>query len=961
MLTSEPQRSPSLSTDGKQIMQNNNHRSRLEISPLTGSNQTYIEQLYEAYLSDPQQVDVGWQTLFEQFPPPDPAKSSPRPAPKTHQTVISSVSSTQPNYQLQQLLPLINAFRTDGHRQAQLDPLNRRVPTWLASLQLEFHQFTSSDRDTLVDIRALNSQRPLRTLGELYDWLQQIYCGSIGIEYMHLSSASERAWFQQRLESADPQPPSTPGLQHWLLQQLTAAEGLERYLATQFPGAKRFSLEGSDVMIPLLNYWIDQAGQQGIQQVVLGMAHRGRLNVLVNVLGKPPGDLFAAFAGKADKLVQGSGDVKYHQGFYSTIQGTAGPVSLSLLFNPSHLEIVNPVVMGVTRAHQDQGGDEQGSQTLAITLHGDSALAGQGVVQETLNLSQLPGYCVGGTLRLVINNQLGFTTSDHHTRSAYYCTDIAKFIEAPIIHVNGDDPEAVLRVAQLALDFRQTFRRDVVIDLVSYRRHGHNEADEPSATQPLMYRCIKQQPTLRTRYAHQLLQAAVIHEQMADQLASAYRTTLQQGDPIVATMTQMMGPTSNVGETTPAEPSTALDQATLQRLGRRNCHYPEDYPLHPRVDKIYRDRDQMVAGEQPFDWGGAETLAYATLLAQGIDVRLSGQDSGRGTFFHRHVVLHHQQEDRCYIPLAHLQPQQGRFQIWDSTLSEAAVLAFEYGYALTASRALVIWEAQFGDFANGAQVVFDQFISASEQKWGEHCGITLLLPHGYEGQGPEHSSARLERYLQLCAEQNLQVCIPSHAGQIYHLLRRQALHSRRRPLIILSPKSLLRHPLATATLTELAEGAWQPVIAEKSDRGSDKVSRVIFCSGKVYYDLLEQRQKQDARQIALIRIEQLYPFPQPVIHQLVCQYAHAQRFIWCQEEPMNQGAWAFMQAHLAPLIAQIVPQQILHYVGRPEAAAPAVGSLARHQHQQRQLVETAFNCTEDSVLQPVSLVKKRHQ
>lgn len=953
-------------------MQNGTPRPRLDASPLTGSNQTYIEQLYEAYLIDPQQVDVGWQTLFTQLPPLDLAKASANtpaaslPCPKTHQTVVNSVS-TQPSYQLQQVLPLINAFRTDGHRQAQLDPLNRDVPTVCASLQLDCHQFTPSDRAALVEIGAVNSQQPIRTLGELYDWLQQIYCGSVGIEYMHLSSASERAWFQQRLESAAPQPPSTPDLQRWLLQQLTAAEGLERYLATQFPGAKRFSLEGSDVMIPLLNYLIDQARQQGIQQVVLGMAHRGRLNALVNVLGKPPRDLFAAFAGKADERVQGSGDVKYHQGYYSTINGTSGPVSLSLLFNPSHLEIVNPVVMGVTRAHQDQGGDDQGSQTLAITLHGDAALAGQGVVQETFNLSQLPGYRVGGTIRLVINNQLGFTTSAHHTRSAYCCTDIAKFIEAPIIHVNGDDPEAVLRVARLALDFRQTFRRDVVIDLVSYRRHGHNEADEPSATQPLLYRCIKQQPTLRTRYAHQLLQAAVISESETDQLAKAYRAALQQGEPLVATVvpptpsTQTTRPALTVDESTPAEPSTALDPATLQRLGRRNCHYPEDYPLHPRVSKIYRDRVQMVSGEQPFDWGGAETLAYATLLAQGIDVRLSGQDSGRGTFFHRHVVLHHQQEDRCYIPLAHLQPQQGRFQIWDSTLSEAAVLAFEYGYALTAPRALVIWEAQFGDFANGAQVVFDQFISASEQKWGEHCGVTLLLPHGYEGQGPEHSSARLERYLQLCAEQNLQVCVPSHAGQIYHLLRRQALQSLRRPLIILSPKSLLRHALATATLTELAEGAWQPVIAEEGDWGGDEVSRVIFCSGKVYYDLLEQRQKQEARQIVLIRIEQLYPFPQQRIQQLLRQYATAHSFIWCQEEPMNQGAWAFIRAHLAPLLSQVAPQQILHYVGRPEAAATAVGSLARHQQQQRQLVESALDCSEDSLLQPVSLVKQRHQ
>jgi 2-oxoglutarate dehydrogenase E1 component len=944
-------------------MQNGNHTPRLEASPLTGSNQTYIEQLYEAYLSNPQQVDIGWQTLFTELPPSDSAKSSantplsPPPCYQKNQTVINS-SLAQPSYPFSKLLPLIHAFRTEGHRQARLDPLQRRLPSSLPSLQLEGHQLSLEDREAWVDLSSLNSQLPLRKLGELYDWLQQIYCGSVGIEYMHLSNTAERMWFQQRLESAAPHPPTTSEQQRWLLQQLTAAEGLERYLATQFPGAKRFSLEGSDVMIPLLNYWINQAGQQGIQHIVMGMAHRGRLNVLVNVLGKPPRDLFAAFAGKADELVQGSGDVKYHQGFYSTVHSTAGPLSLSLLFNPSHLEIVNPVVMGVTRAYQQQSLDEAGLQTLAITLHGDAAFAGQGVVQETFNLSQLPGYHVGGTLRLVVNNQLGFTTSDHHTRSAHYCTDIAKFIEVPILHVNGDDPEAVLRVAQLALDFRQTFKRDVVIDLVSYRRHGHNEADEPSATQPLMYHCIKQQPTLRTRYAHQLLQGSVISESESDQLAKAYRAALQQGDPLVTSVPQKTDAVWEIGETPLPEPSTAVDPMILQHLGRRNGHYPEDYQLHPRVEKIYRDRIRMAEGEQPFDWGGAETLAYATLLAEGIDVRLSGQDSGRGTFFHRHVVLHHQQEDRCYLPLAHLQPQQGHFQIWDSTLSEAAVLAFEYGYALAAPRALVIWEAQFGDFANGAQVVFDQFISASEQKWGERCGVTLLLPHGYEGQGPEHSSARLERYLQLCAEQNLQVCVPSHAGQIYHLLRRQAHQALRRPLIILSPKSLLRHPLATITLAQLAEGAWQPVIEEESDRAANEISRVIFCSGKVYYDLLEKRQEKKARQIALIRIEQLYPFPQQRIQQLLCQYTQAHSFLWCQEEPMNQGAWSFIQAHLSPLLSQRVPQPILHYVGRPEAAATAGGSLAQHQQQQRQLVEAALDCSQDSVLlQPAAVLK----
>ncbi|MEW9906498.1 MAG: 2-oxoglutarate dehydrogenase E1 component [Candidatus Symbiodolus clandestinus] len=915
-----------------------------QASPLSGNNQAYLEQYLEVYLTDRQQLEASWQQLFDRlftesqpFPAGDPLPSS------AHSYALSQTKQSNlvgMNYSFPQLLPLIQAFRSEGHRQAQLDPLNRYpIQPWPA-LQLGFYS-QLTDPTAIVEIEPLQALQPIRTLNKLYAWLQQIYCGTIGVEYMHLSDGEQRAWLQKRFEATPVSPLMNSESRAWLHQQLTAAEGLERYLAAQFPGAKRFSLEGSEVTIPLLNYLIQLANQQAMERVVLGMAHRGRLNVLVNVMGKPPRDLFAAFAGTMDDHQMGSGDVKYHQGFYSTLTTDKGPLALSLLFNPSHLEIINPVVMGATRAHQDQQADLQSKRVLAITLHGDSAFAGQGVVQETFNYSQLPGYSVGGSIRIIINNQLGFTTGESQARSSYYCSDIAKSIEAPIFHVNGDDPEAVLRVAQMAFEFRNTFERDVVIDLVSYRRHGHNEADEPSATQPLLYHRIKQQPTIRSRYAQRLIEAAELNAQEAEQQVKQMRQRLQQGDPLVATSAKVCTTQVNI-ETPEAAVDTRCKLQTLQQLGRQLAQYPEGMLLHPRVAKIYQDRIRMIEGQQPFDWGGAEMLAYASLLAQKIPVRLSGQDSGRGTFFHRHAVLHHQQQGQRYIPLAHLHPDQGRFQIWDSTLSEAAVLAFEYGYALMTPKALVIWEAQFGDFANGAQVVFDQFISASEQKWGERCGITLLLPHGYEGQGPEHSSARLERHLQLCAEQNIQVCLPSHAGQIYHLLRQQGLKSDARPLIILSPKSLLRHSLATARLVELAEGAWQPVIIDFV-HPKQTIKRIIFCSGKVYYDLLEKCQNQSNQQILLVRVEQLYPFPQQQIHQLLEQHKQLRSVIWCQEEPRNQGAWSFMQAHLAPLIAQINPKLTLQYVGRSEAAAPAVGALSCHQQQQQQLVAMALN------------------
>ncbi|MGL4919990.1 MAG: 2-oxoglutarate dehydrogenase E1 component, partial [Plesiomonas shigelloides] len=764
-----------------------------------------------------------------------------------------------------------------------------------------------------------------------------------GAEYMHITSTEEKRWIQQRLESVQGKPEFTPLEQRTFLSELTAAEGLERYIGARFPGAKRFSLEGGDAMIPLVKELIRGSAQHGAREVVLGMAHRGRLNMLVNVLGKKPADLFDAFAGKHDEG-WGTGDVKYHQGFSSDFATEHGTVHLALAFNPSHLEIVNPVVVGSVRARQDRLGDHEGSTVLPITIHGDSAIAGQGVVQETFNMSQARGYKVGGTIRIVINNQIGFTTSNpKDTRSTQYCTDIAKMVQAPIFHVNADDPEAVAFVARLALDYRFTFKRDVMIDLVCYRRHGHNEADEPNATQPLMYQKIKKHPTPRKIYADRLIESGLILQEDATEMVNNYRDALDKGDCVVPEWRPMQmhsvdwAPYLN-HEWDMAYPA-GVELSRLQDLGRRVCQYPESHVLHPRVEKIYADRREMSEGLRPLDWGFAETLAYATLLDESVNVRLSGQDAGCGTFFHRHAVLHNQNDASIYQPLTHIHNGQGKFEVWDSVLSEAAVLAFEYGYATAEPRSLVIWEAQFGDFANGAQVVIDQFISSGEQKWGRMCGVTLLLPHGYEGQGPEHSSARLERYLQLCAEQNMQVCVPSTPAQVYHMLRRQMVRPMRRPLVVMSPKSLLRHPLAVSSLEELANGQFLPAIGEIDALDPARVRRVVLCSGKVYYDLLEQRRKNEQTDVAIIRIEQLYPFPYESVRALLSAYAHVTDYVWCQEEPLNQGAWYCSQHNLR----QVIPAgATLNYAGRPASASPAVGYMSLHTQQQKNLVDDAL-------------------
>ncbi|MDX7987742.1 2-oxoglutarate dehydrogenase E1 component [Xenorhabdus sp. 12] len=933
-------------------MQNGAMKDWLDSSFLAGANQSYIEQIYEDYITDPNSVDASWREIFQQLP--DVGLSGEqlhsqtrdyfRRLAKDTTRYHTSVSDPAMDSKQVKVLQLINAFRFRGHQHATLDPLGLWKQEPVPDLDPAFHNLTAADFEETFNVGSFAIGKETMKLADLYDALKRIYCGSIGAEYMHITNTEEKRWIQQRLESVVVSSQFNAEEKRRFLKELTSAEGLERYLGAKFPGAKRFSLEGDDALIPMLKELVRHAGKQDTREVVLGMAHRGRLNVLVNLLGKKPADLFDEFSGKHKEHL-GTGDVKYHQGFSSDFETEGGLVHLALAFNPSHLEIVSPVVIGSVRARRDRLDEGRSNMVLPVTIHGDAAITGQGIVQETLNMSQARGYEVGGTIRIVVNNQIGFTTSNpKDSRSTQYCTDIVKMVQAPIFHVNADDPEAVAFVTRLALDFRNTFKRDVMIDLVGYRRHGHNEADEPSATQPLMYQQIKKQPTARKIYADKLINEGLLSANEVTEMANLYRDMLDHGDCVVDEW-RPMGLHSFTWEPYlnhewDQDYPNKVDMNRLQDLGRRISDIPAAVEMHSRVAKIYGDRAEMANGNKLLDWGGAETLAYATLVDEGIPVRLSGEDAGRGTFFHRHAVIHNQIDASVYVPLANIHNGQGPFRVWDSVLSEEAVLAFEYGYATTEPRSLTIWEAQFGDFANVAQVVIDQFISSGEQKWGRMCGLVMLLPHGYEGQGPEHSSARLERFLQLCAEQNMQVCVPSTPAQVYHMLRRQALRGMRRPLIVMSPKSLLRHPLAVSSLDELADGKFEPVIGEIDNLDPKGVKRVVLCSGKVYYDLLEQRRKNEQTDVAIVRIEQLYPFPRQHLQAQLEQFAHVHDFVWCQEEPLNQGAWYCSQHNFREAIPFGAS---LRYAGRPASASPAVGYTSVHQQQQQALVDDALN------------------
>ncbi|HDS1817388.1 2-oxoglutarate dehydrogenase E1 component [Pseudomonas putida] len=931
-----------------------------ESAHLSGGNAAYVEELYELYLHDPNAVPEEWRTYFQKLPADGStatdvshstirdhfvllAKNQRRAQPVS----AGSVSSEHEKKQVE-VLRLIQAYRMRGHQAAKLDPLGLWQRPAPVDLSINHYGLTNADLDTTFRAGDLFIGKEEASLREIFEALQKTYCRTIGAEFTHIVDSEQRSWFQQRLESVRGRPEFSADVQAHLLERVTAGEGLEKYLGTKYPGTKRFGLEGGESLIPMLDEMIQRSGSYGTKEVVIGMAHRGRLNVLVNTFGKNPRELFDEFEGKKMNEL-GSGDVKYHQGFSSNVMTTGGEVHLAMAFNPSHLEIVSPVVEGSVRARQDRRNDTVGDKVLPISIHGDAAFAGQGVVLETFQMSQTRGFKTGGTVHIVINNQVGFTISNPlDARSTEYATDVAKMIQAPILHVNGDDPEAVLFVTQLAIDYRMQFKRDVVVDLVCYRRRGHNEADEPNGTQPLMYQQISKQRTTRELYAEALIQAGRIDAERAQAKIDEYRNALDNGLHVVKSLVKepnrelFVDWRPYLGHAWTARHDTRFDLKTLQDLSAKLLELPEGFVVQRQVSKIYEDRQKMQAGGLPINWGYAETMAYATLQFEGHPIRMTGQDIGRGTFSHRHAVLHNQKDASTYVPLQNLFPGQPRFDLYDSFLSEEAVLAFEYGYSTTTPNALVIWEAQFGDFANGAQVVIDQFITSGEHKWGRLCGLTMLLPHGYEGQGPEHSSARLERYLQLCAEHNIQVCVPTTPAQIYHLLRRQVIRPLRKPLIVLTPKSLLRHKLAISTLEDLAEGSFQTVIPEIDTLDPAKVERLVLCSGKVYYDLLEKRRAEGREDIAIVRIEQLYPFPEDDLVEILAPYTNLKHAVWCQEEPMNQGAWYSSQHHMRRILGRHNKALVLEYAGRDASAAPACGYASKHAEQQEKLLQDAF-------------------
>jgi 2-oxoglutarate dehydrogenase E1 component len=931
-------------------------------SHLSGGNLVYVEELYDSYLADPNSISEEWRSYFDQLPRVDGHTQKDVP----HSTIREQFLHLSKNKLINQnlntpanatsehdkkqvkVLQLIEAYRIRGHQVAKLDPLNLMERSEVPDIELEYHGLSTADLDTEFQTGSLIFGSDILTLKEIVSGLKSTYCASLGAEYMHIVNTEIRTWFQERIESVKSKPNYEFDTRYHLLERLTAAEGLEKYLGSRYPGTKRFGLEGGESLIPLVDELIQRAGGYGAKEIVIGMAHRGRLNVLVNTLGKSPKDLFDEFDGKKMNHM-GSGDVKYHQGFSSNVMTPGGEVHLALSFNPSHLEIVSPVVEGSVRARQERRGDQNGETVIPIILHGDAAFAGQGVVMETFQMSQTRAFGTGGSIHIIVNNQVGFTTNKREdTRSTEYSTDVAKMIDAPILHVNGDDPEAVLFATQIAVDFRNQFKKDVVLDLFCYRRRGHNEADEPSGTQPLMYQVIKNTKTTRTIYAQRLINEGIISEEQSKKLEMDYRNSLDKGEHVTKSLVLKPNETMYVdwapyiGHEWTAKAKTSVNIKTLQRVGKKLSTIPEGFPIQKQVQKIIQDRNKMTQGAMPINWGYGEVMAYATLIAEGHEIRITGQDVGRGTFSHRHVVLHNQNDGSTYIPLQHIKDDQPKFDIFDSFLSEEAVLAFEYGYSTTNPAALVIWEAQFGDFANGAQVVIDQFITSGEHKWARLCGLTMLLPHGYEGQGPEHSSARIERYLQLCAEHNIQVCVPTTPSQVFHMLRRQVKRPLRKPLIAITPKSLLRHKEAISTLDDLSSGTFQTVIGDTESVDPRKVIRAIMCSGKVYFDLLEYQRKNEIADTIIVRMEQLYPFPGDDLEAVLSVYPKITDVVWCQEEPQNQGAWYSTQHRMRRVIKELSEKIYLRYAGRKSSAAPAAGYISVHIEEQNALVNQAF-------------------
>ena len=937
---------------------------------LFGGNAPYVEEMYENYLANPGSVPDTWRQYFDALqhvPATDGSNAKDVP----HQPVINAFAErakaggtkvvlasadAEMGRKRTSVQQLIAAYRNVGQRWADLDPLKRTERPSIPELDPAFYGFADADQETVFDTSNTFFGKDRMSLRELLNALRETYCGTLGAEFMYATDQTEKRWWQQKLESIRSKPSFNAEKKKHILGRLSAAEGLERFLHTKYVGQKRFSLEGGESFIAAMDELIQSAGSKGVQEIVIGMAHRGRLNVLVNIMGKLPKDLFAEFDHTAPEELA-SGDVKYHQGFSSDMSTAGGPVHLSLAFNPSHLEIVNPVVEGSVRARMDRRSDPLGKQVLPVLVHGDAAFAGQGVNQETLALAQTRGYTTGGTVHIIINNQIGFTTSDPRDMgSTVYCTDIVKMVEAPVLHVNGDDPEAVVLATQLALEYRMQFSKDIVVDIICFRKLGHNEQDTPSLTQPLMYKKISAHPGTRKLFAEKL-SAQGLGDTLGDDMVKAYRAALDDGkhaaDPVLTNFktkfTVDWAPF--LGKKWTDASDTAIPMGEWKRLSERLTTIPDSVTPHQLVKKVYDDRAAMGRGEIPVDWGMGEHMAFASLVASGYPVRLSGEDCGRGTFTHRHAVIHDQNREKwdvgTYVPLQNVADNQAPFVVIDSILSEEAVLGFEYGYASNDPNTLVIWEAQFGDFANGAQVVIDQFIASGEVKWGRVNGLTLMLPHGYEGQGPEHSSARLERFMQLAADTNMQIVQPTTASQIFHILRRQMVRNLRKPLIIMTPKSLLRNKDATSPLSEFTKGGFQTVIPEVKDLKADKVKRLIACSGKVYYDLMKKREEKGADDVAIVRVEQLYPFPHKAFSTEVKKYPNATELVWTQDEPQNQGAWFFVQHYIHENMAE---GQKLGYSGRAASASPAVGYSHLHQEQQKALVDGAFGKLKGFVL-----------
>jgi len=916
----------------------------------------YIEALYESFIQDPNSVSQDWKIYFETLPKnPDDKKEV------SHKDIIKKfknqrrkrsysdklVNNKSIDEKQIRVIQLIQSYRNRGHQRANLDPLGIRKTSICEDLDYEYHGLEKSDLDKKFNTDTLNINQDEASLEEIINSLKKIYCGTLGIEYNYITNTKERLWFQDRLEPNLGKVYFKKEEKINLLKRLNATEGLAKFLSTRYPGMKRFGSEGAESLIPLVDSLIQNCSIFGAEQICLGMSHRGRLNLLVNVLGKSSKELFSEFEEDYELEGASTGDVKYHQGFSSNILTPNGEVHVSLNNNPSHLEIVNPVIEGSVRARQERLGDKEKNLVIPILIHGDAAFSGQGVVMETLQMSQTRGYGVGGTIHVIVNNQIGFTTSDaRDSRSTLYSTDVAKMIECPILHVNGDDPEMVVFAAKLACEYRYTFKKDIIIDMFCFRRRGHNEADEPSATQPLMYKKIKTHKSVRDQYQDKLITEGIISKDETLNFQKNYRNALEKGELV----TENLGSTNEEKwfDWTPylnrrwnEKTDTTFNQKKFNELGDIISSTPIDFDLQKQVSKILDDRKKMNSGEIPINWGFAENMAYATLLSEGYPIRFSGQDVRRGTFAHRHSVVHDQKDGTEYMPLVKIAEKNNTIiDIYDSLLSEEAVLGFEYGYSTAWPSGLVIWEAQFGDFANGAQVVIDQFIVSAEHKWQRLSGLVMLLPHGYEGQGPEHSSARLERYLQLCAHDNIQVCTPTTPAQIYHLLRLQTIRKMRRPLIVISPKSLLRNPMATSSLEELINGSFMPVIDDIIEN-REKIKKVILCSGKVFYDLIQKKKDLNSEEVAIVRIEQLYSFPYDELELILRKYNNSIKFIWCQEEPANQGAW-FSHRHRIQRVLDRFSKNQIKLISRPSASAPAVGLNKLHRKQQENLINEAF-------------------